>query len=391
MAPFMQYAILAISALLVAGLAYGIFRASVGLTWRQRLTWLGSEFGQLLYDLADPQELNGFVRGVQQELEANQFQLRQFLPNDFINAGLEWKMPRATLRDQDAAVVRAWDTEAPIGSRQGISRIFGELAPVSKKIPVTEEQTLRLRALETGNVQPLIDAIFGDAENLARSVTARWEMMRGEVLETAQVVLNENGVQATVDFGRDTSHEPAALAGAAKWDQPTTATPVLDITGWVETYVDTNGVRPALGLTSTRVINLLLRVDEFRTLLATQGGTPDLITVVQMNRVLQAFNLPPLVPFDEVVRVDGTVTRVISDDKVIFLPPATEPLGASLFGTTAEALELVGARQMEQDQAPGLVAVVDKTFDPVQTWTKVASVGFPVLANPDLTLVADVV
>jgi hypothetical protein len=42
------------------------------------------------------------------------------------------------------------------------------------------------------------------------------------------------------------------------------------------------------------------------------------------------------------------------------------------------------------DQAPGLVSVVEKTFDPVATWTKSAAVALPVLVNPNLSFSADV-
>jgi hypothetical protein len=34
--------------------------------------------------------------------------------------------------------------------------------------------------------------------------------------------------------------------------------------------------------------------------------------------------------------------------------------------------------------------VVEKTFDPVQTWTKAACIALPVLINPNLTLCATV-
>jgi hypothetical protein len=75
---------------------------------------------------------------------------------------------------------------------------------------------------------------------------------------------------------------------------------------------------------------------------------------------------------------------------VIFVPPAGEPLGRTFIGTTAESLELAGANQMSQDDLSGMVAVVEKTFDPVATWTKAAVVALPVMVNPDLTFVADV-
>lgn len=379
------YAITGIALLLVATLFIGMERANQGVSFTDRLLYSlrFDEIGALVYDLADMQELQGYTRGIQREMEANQFQLRQFLPNDNID-DIEYRATKGNLRDQDAAKVRSWDTESPIGDRQGISRIMGELPPISKKIPLTEEQRLRMRALERGNNNAIVQAIFGDAANMARAVVARVEMLRGEALSMGSISINENGVKQVIDFGRNPAHTPATLAGANQFTDP--ASPAVDIlTADVAVYLATNGVRPALGLTSTRVINGLLRNTQIRTLLGSLAGAPALVTNQQLAQVLQAFNLPPLVAYDVSVRVDGVQTRILDDRDIIFLPPANEPLGATFFGTTAEALELAGAQQISQDQAPGLVAVVDKTFDPVATWTKAAAIALPVLVNPDLT------
>lgn len=347
----------------------------------------------LIYDLADPQELQGFVRGVQQEQERNVFVLAQFLPNDNID-GIDWRVTKGELRDQDAAVVRSWDTPAPIGDRQGISRIMGELPPISKKMRLGEEERLRLRMLErAGDASEIISKIFDDVSNLGRSVAARVELFRGEVLETGEINIDENGVEQSVDFGRKTEFDAAAntLAGADKWSDHTGSDPVENLITWTAAYRDENGIDPALGLTSTAVINHLLRNDAIRALAATVAGAPQLVTRVHLAQVLSAFGLPPLVAYDTKVRVNGTQVPVISADKVILLPPSNEPLGRTFFGTTAEAIELQGAQQISADQAPGLTAVVEKTFDPVSTWTKVSAIALPTLVNPNLTFVAGVV
>jgi hypothetical protein len=346
----------------------------------------------LIYDLADPQELIGFTRGIQQELEENTFVLSQFLPNDNID-DIEYRFVTGQLRDQDVARVRSWDVESPIGNRQGISRKMGELPPISKKMRVGEEERLRLRALERGggDVTAIVNAIYNDAANLARSVTGRVELFRGEALETGQIDIDEGGVAQTIDFERDSSMEPTALAGTARWLDYDDSSPITDLTTWLEAYSDLNGTLPGLILTSRKVVNHLLRNDEIRTYLGSLAGTPALVTNDQLRSVFAAFDIPPIVTYDVSVRIDGTQTRVISDDKVLFLPPATEPLGRTFWGTTAEAIELAEAQQIATDQAPGLVSVVEKTFDPVSTWTKVAGIALPVLANPNLVLVADVI
>jgi hypothetical protein len=159
---------------------------------------------------------------------------------------------------------------------------------------------------------------------------------------------------------------------------------------WLETYVATNGVAPGSILTSTRVISNLLRNAEIRTLAGSLSGTPALVTPETVSAVFSAFGLPPMQTYDTQVRVAGVATKVIADDRLIFLPPAGEPLGNTFYGITAEALELREAGQIVSTQMPGVTAVVDKTFDPVATWTKASAIALPVLANPSLILTADV-
>lgn len=347
----------------------------------------------LITDVVDPQELLGFVRSAQIEMDRNDFTLSNYLPNDTTPDGeIEFRWTRGNLRDQDAATVRAWDAEAPIAGRQGIEQLMGEVLPVSRKIRLGEEERLRKRGLERGlspaDNRALLERIFNDAENMARSVAARFELLRGEVLEKATITLNENGVNPpVVDFLRKAGH---TVTAGVLWSTVATATPVTDMRSWVQTYIDSNGVAPAFALTSTAVISNLMRNAEIRALAAGPAGIPGIVTVDMVNAVFQAYGLPPFVAYDTQIRVNGVQTRPIAANKVILMPPAGEPLGATLFGTTAEALELAEAQLIAQDQAPGMVAIPMKTVDPVATWTLATAVGFPVLANPDLTFTATV-
>jgi hypothetical protein len=340
----------------------------------------------LVLDLADPQELQGFVRGIQLEQERNRFTLQQYLPNRPIDE-IEYRVTRGSLRDADAATVRAWDTESPIASRQGLERIMGELPPISRKIRLGEEERLRRRAIERQDNTGLVDAIYNDADQMSRSVLSRVEMFRGEALFNATVVINENGVSQTVTFGRIAGH---TVTAAILWSTVATADPVGDMRGWVQTYIDTNGVAPAYGLTSTAVLGNLMRNASIRALATTAAGVPGIVTLDTVTAVFAAFGLPPLIAYDTNVRVAGTQQRVTPVNKVCLMPPGDEPLGATFFGTTAESLELVEAKAIKQDQAPGMVATVHKLDDPVSIWTKVAAIALPVLINPDLTFTATV-
>jgi hypothetical protein len=340
----------------------------------------------LIYDLVPPQDLLGYVRELQIEQERNKFVLAAYLPNDNIDE-IEYRITQGNLRDVDVAKVRAWDTETSVGSRQGLKRLIGELPPIGRKIRLGEEERLRKRKLETGSTAALEAAIYDDAAKMARAVLGRTEMLRGELLQLGTITINENGVSTgTISFNRAGAHNVTA---ATKWDQAG-ATPIADLKSWVQTYINTNGIMPALSLTSTAVITQLMLSTEIRQLATSITGVPSMVTLQAVQTVFAAFGLPPLVPYDVNVRVDGTATRVTNSKMLTLLPPADEPLGATFFGTTAEALDLAEVNQIASDQAPGLVATISREDDPVSTWTKAAAIVLPVFANPDLTLNATV-
>jgi hypothetical protein len=337
----------------------------------------------IVYDLVEPDVLVEYTR----MLTFPQFSLDRWLPNRNIR-DIEYRFNKAALQDQDVAPYRAFDAEAAIGKRQGISRVSGELPPISKKMRLGEESRLRLEMLRGGDRAPVINQLFDDAAMMTRAVQARIEQARGQALYTGTVVINENGVQATIDFGMAADHKPTA---AASW--ATAGTDILtDLLTWRDKYVADTGEQPGVILTSTKVMGYLQRNVPFRELTVAGGATaPTIITQETIAAILRAHGLPPIVAYDTTVRVDGVATRVIPDDKVLFLPATGgAPLGSTFYGMTAEELELRQAG-VQLGGEGGIVTVVTRTDDPVATWTKAAAIAVPIIANPELIIAADVV
>ncbi len=237
----------------------------------------------------------------------------------------------------------------------------------------------------------MTNALQRDAVRMSRSLAARIELARGDALTNGKVTIAENGVSATVDFGRNPLH---TVTAAKVWSDPT-ATILTDMLGWRDTYLDTNdGDKPGAAVTSQKVVNNMLRNPEFRALVATVVGSPSIVSMEDLQRVLSAHGLPPIYVYDAKVKVSGAATRVIPDDRFLFLPaPATSPdetdLGATIWGTTIEATD-PRYGMANTDDAPGIVAGVYGTEDPPALWTKAAAIALPVLANPDLSFTADV-
>lgn len=340
----------------------------------------------LITDLVNPAELNGYIRGLAQEENRNRFSLSNYLPVETVD-DVEFRVTQGNLLDVDTATYRTYDAEAPIGKRRGGTRVSGQIPPLSQKIKLTEEERLQLRAVQTRDQGELIRKVFDDAATTTRAILARLEKARGEALYSGKIILNENGLQATIDFDRAAGH---TVNAPILWSDLTNSDPLTDLTNWVQTYVDTNGIEPGFILTSRQVVANILKNAKIKNLFAGPAGTPGVISNQQLSQQLDAFSLPPLVQYNTNVRVGGTATPVIPTDRLILMPPPGEPLGSTVTGITAEALELVSGGFITEQQASGLTTVVLKEFDPVGRWTKTAALALPVLANPNLTLAADV-
>lgn len=343
----------------------------------------------LLYpDLILPTVLTGYVREALADRPQNALTLDRWLPNNNID-DLEYRFTAGGEGLLEAATYRTYDAESPIGKRPGLTRVTGELPPISRKIRLGEYDRLRQRVNGADQVQ---QALFGDGERMGRAVAARLELARGDALTNGSVTISENGVQAVVSFGRAGAH---TVTAGTLWSNTASADPISDMLAWQLTYYNTNGVYPGYGLMSLTTLNYLIRNLNLRGLLAANGVTPNIITRSAMFSLFESFGLPPMEVYQPSVNVAGSATPIIPANRFLYLPapgdpedPGSTQLGATLLGTTAESLEPeYGIAQADQ---PGIVVGVYKTADPVALWTKAAGIGLPVLANPNLSFAATV-
>jgi hypothetical protein len=331
-------------------------------------------------DYIQPAELTGYAREALADLEVNQFTLSQFLPSVQTD-DLSYRFTRGGRGLAEAANFRAYDAESSIGKRPGATRVTGELPPVSRKIRLSEYDRLRQRQAQG----PVLDAIYSDTDLMVEAVAARIELARGSALSAGSVSIAEDGVIATVDFGRRAGH--TNVAPGTLWSVSASATPIADMIAWRKTYRANNGGRnPGAFLTSETVVSNILRAQEVRALAAANGTVPSIISPLLLNTILAAYSLPPIVINDAQISLDGAATRVIPENNFLLLPAIGDSnLGGTFWGTTAESLE--ADYGVEGDEA-GIVAGTYSTKDPVALWTKAAGIALPVLANPDLTFQA---
>lgn len=355
----------------------------------------------MITDLVDPVELTEYVRAFNDETLRARFVLDQVLPNRLLD-DLEYRVRSGGLTDVDVAEFRAWDTPPPMTGRPGITRKRGELPPVSRQIPLLEEESLRLRAMQTGSTNPIVDAIFDDAARMTRAVQGRIELARGDVLTDGIVTINENGVNLTVDYGVAAGHLPV-LAGANQWTvaNAATATPITNLLAWLDTYKTDTGLMPrGILMSRTRFAALAVNAEVRAYAQAGASTAPARVNLATIQQVFAEFGIPPLLglgadptgdPFYDVsVRVNGVLTPVIPVDKVVFVPPADEPVGNTFYGLTAEAVRLIERNLIVAQDAPGVVALAFQNDNPVQTFTLATAIALPAVINPELIFTADV-
>lgn len=319
------------------------------------------------------------------------FMLNQILPdkyftrNDVVFTEL--------VRVNRTARFRAYDSRLHVSERDAFNDRQVKMPALSSSISVGELERLNLEFARTAgtNRAALVEAIYNDAQNLTREVQARMELARGNVLSTGTFALaGEGGITQTADY-----QVPGGnfVAPSTLWSDITNSKPITDMISWIDYYVTVNGFSPGSMILNRAILHLLQRNAEVRQYFATLIGTVDVITQQQLSTVLMSLGLPDIqFVYDTKVDVDGTVTNVIPGNKVVFLPPNPEDLGFTAWGVSATALELMrsNAVDMAFEDAPGIVAVVDRDGPPYREFTYVDAVGMPVIQQPRYLMVATV-
>lgn len=343
---------------------------------------------ELTNDYILPQELTGYVRAALADYNFNQFTLSRYLPNRTLQ-DIDYRIDRGGAGLADMASFRTYDAESKIGDRLSLSRIMGEIPPISEKVRLGEYARLRERNVAD---QAVVDAILNDARKTARDIAARLEKARGDTLVTGTTPFPEFGSSFTQDWGRRGSH---TVTAGTLWSN-SSADIVADLEAWQTVYETTNGVMPGVILVSRSTLALMMRNASVRNLVFPSGSTqPTVVGMAALNDAIQAFGLPPIEVYRSQVNSAGSATQIIPTNKVLLLPAPVAPddyegtqLGATLWGQTLEAQE--PGYGIELADQPGIVAGAYKTQDPVAIWTKSAAIATPVLANPDLSFAATV-
>lgn len=334
-----------------------------------------------------PDALTAFVREVPTPLNlalSNLFPVRYLQTNTIDFAEI--------VKTNRTAKYRSFDGRISVSDRDTGSEKRVSLAPLSTSLNMGEFERLQLEFARTAgtNKTLLANSVYNDAQTLTGEVQNRIELAWGDVLSDGKLSINENGLVSEADYGVPANH---IVAPSTVWTTIASAKALDDIIAWTDTYAVTNGVAPGSFRTSRRVARLLQTNAQIVAAVygATSGRTR--VSLTELNDVLSGEGLPVFGgAYDTQLDVDGTATRVIADNKVIFLPETISDLGYTAYGVSATALELVKSTDSDLtfENAPGIVGIVVKQGPPFRQFTYVDAVGQPVLANAKLLMVANV-
>lgn len=336
----------------------------------------------LITDTITPADLTGVARLAAENQDADQATFAQFLPNTQINDTV------ARTRDVDnsrgeAAQLRAFDAEVPIAAAKGVKQVTFDLPALGQKIRVGELSQIRARSLPDSAMQ---DILGRTAIQVGRAIADRVEMLRAEALVTGGLSVQENGVVADIDFGRDSKMAPTV---GTSWEDAD-ATPLSDLLEWAEEYAALNGVEPGALVISKQALLKMTKNKEI-VATATDKASAKRVSPAVVSEVFGQFGFNNIITYDRQVNVGGTVQRVTPADRVLMLPAATDvQAGVTVFGTTVEATDPAYDYGIDQNDAPGIVVGAFRQNDPASVWIHGNAIAAPVLVNPNLALSATI-
>ncbi len=336
-------------------------------------------------DIVDPATLTGYARRSLAEYEAARGTLARWLPNREVD-DIVVRFVAGSAGLVDVADFRAYDAEPTIGKAPSGKRTTIELPAIGQNIPVSEYNQLRSRNGNASDDSVLL-SITRTTDVVARAVSDAIERLRGIVLQTGRATIS--GFMDD-DFGRSSSH---SVNAGTLWST-NSADALGMLTTWYDTYVNDNGEAPGAILTSTRVVRAMGALTQFATVLAGGGNRP--ATLADVQATVSAAGLPPIYTYDRRVSVAGSTQKVLSDDRLFFLPAPVDAnageqtqLGATFWGQTLTSTD--PAWGIAPGDQPGLVAGVYRGEKPPMIAEVISdAVALPVLANADLSFVADV-
>jgi Phage major capsid protein E. len=277
------------------------------------------------------------------------------------------------------AEIHAFDTETQIASREAIEKGVASLALIKRQIKITEKEIIKIQSPRSNSeLNDALKNLYKDADKMTEGVKVRIEAMRMEVLYTGKLAINENGIKVGLDYKVPSSNQKVFT-----WKTPSTDKPLDDLTVLVDAVEDSSS-RPTRALTSRKIARTICACDSVRQ--AIYGVNSDkIVTLAALNELLAQMDLPTIVTYEgKYKREKGKgyeTLRYFPENKIVMFGDDT--LGETIYGLTAEEVELIGDGQMDEASMLDNKIFVGtyKSVDPVGKFTKAVATALPTLPH----------
>lgn len=283
-----------------------------------------------LIDVFDIKEVIPYLR----ERDAPEFLTESILP-PLVTESLEYEHLIGQFEKPIIGSFSAFGANNVFIGRDAVKKFTEELQPIRLAIKLDGKLFVKYRNAE--NMDPLVQALFDDVGNTFDGVRARAEAMRVAVLTTGQLVVNENGVKFTVDYGVPAEQRfiPTTL-----WNDPA-ADPIQDMLAWREEL----SFQPDGAIVSRRILQAVLRNANVRTAIFGEGFATRSVAPRQLNAYLAELELPIFVVDDDKYRDLQKVERKFwPDNRMVWVG---RNIGRTVMGPTEESTLGIGIVRAE--------------------------------------------
>ena len=287
----------------------------------------------------------------------------------------------------------AFDSNAPIRSRQGLEIIDTEMAYFKEAMLVKEQDKQDFESVVESAplAREILDRIYDDATTLVDGAKVVEELMRMSLLANANghpsiSIAVSGGATYTYNFDPNSTYSSnnfTALSGTSLWTDLDDSDPLKDVSDAQDAIEATTGERPSILLMSKGTMNLLKQNDHIKGAILAQNATANIF--MTDARVKELFSnelgISIIVYTKQYKDYSGNAKKFYPDGMVTLLPAGT--LGNTWKGVTPEEFESGKLDVSIVDN--GTAITVNTSFDPVQTVTKVSEVVLPSFERMDET------
>lgn len=268
------------------------------------------------------------------------------------------------------ASITGFNAGAPLRSKQGLERAFGEVAKVQHGFRLDEEELLRYNNPRVDEEREQVkDYVYDETDDLVEGVRDVEEWMRAQAIYNDRLKYSENEVEIDVNFGIPESNK-LTLVGDERFDMPG-SNPLTVLQEHVKTYKRANKQRsPGVIHMSDTMFNFLVQNEQVKNHIYGSPTDARIVTNEQVQALLNSLSLPPIEVYDDVVETDNGEERLLPERRIVFMP--ADRLGNLMQGIT-----------VENNYKPGMYVIPEiKETNPPQQAVYVGETIFPALERP---------